>query len=111
MEDIRALAVKTKINLDGLSERTRIVEALVNGLAHKQLKPADELVKMDYDELVRHFDDVSVANSDLIKIMQHLGYKVSAEDKKHLRKSVARQLSETALFAKVAAREKNRSEN
>ncbi len=38
--------------------------------------------------------------------MKELNYKVVSEDKKHLRKFIARQISETALFSKVASRGK-----
>jgi hypothetical protein len=36
--------------------------------------------------------------------MKELNYKVSTEDKRHLRRFVARQISETALFSTVASR-------
>ncbi len=57
---------------------------------------------MNYDQLIDYFSNVSPSNTELLRVMNELNYKVSAEDKKHLRKYVARQISETALFARVA---------
>jgi hypothetical protein len=108
---LSTLVKEAKVDINEPTGRELLVALLVTSLARRELKSMDDLIKMTYDQLVAHFEDVSPTNNELIKVMTLLGYKVSAEDRKHLRKSVARQLSETALFANVALQVRNKPEN
>lgn len=110
LEDLIRLADRAKVDASTLYKRDELSAAIVRATLKKNIRPLSELTKMTYDELILHFGEVSPSNNDLILIMNELGYKVSAEDKKHLRKSVARQLSETALFANVAEKIRGESE-
>ncbi|MBM7324794.1 hypothetical protein JS562_17025 [Agrobacterium sp. S2] len=103
-EDLLEIASKTKKRFDENSDRSNLIDELVSSLNRVDLKPTDELLQMSYEDLVDYFAEVSPSNDDLMKVMKELNYKVSAEDKKHLRRFVARQISETALFANVATR-------
>ena len=103
-EDLLEIASKTRKRFDENSDRSYLIDELVSSLNRVDLKPTDELLQMSYEDLVDYFAEVSPSNDDLMKVMKELNYKVSAEDKKHLRRFVARQISETALFANVATR-------
>lgn len=103
-EDLLEIASKTKKRFDEESDRSYLIDELVSSLNRVDLKSTDELLQMSYEDLVSYFSEVSPSNEDLMKVMKELNYKVSAEDKKHLRRFVARQISETALFANVATR-------
>lgn len=103
-EDLLEIASKTRKRFDENCDRSYLIDELVSSLNKVDLKPTDELLQMSYEDLVDYFAEVSPSNDDLMKVMKELNYKVSAEDKKHLRRFVARQISETALFANVATR-------
>ncbi|TAV90450.1 hypothetical protein [Rhizobium leguminosarum] len=103
-EDLLEIASKTRKRFDDHSDRSYLIDELVSSLNRVDLKPTDELLQMSYEDLVDYFAEASPSNDDLMKVMKELNYKVSAEDKKHLRRFVARQISETALFANVATR-------
>jgi hypothetical protein len=100
----RSLALKSKLDVNYNAPYSDLIEEMVDILSKNNLKNTDDLLRMSYEELVQYFSDASPSNEDLMKIMKELNYKVSAEDKKHLRRFVARQISETALFANVASR-------
>ncbi|RFB81420.1 hypothetical protein [Methylovirgula sp. 4M-Z18] len=97
------LAEKSKIKIWTDISHHELVELLIQSVHAVKIKSIDELMEMDYDHLIRYFSETAPSNSALLKIMKDLNYKVSAEDKKHLRRFVARQISETALFSKVAS--------
>ena len=99
-------ARRTHAKFDEADSREKIIEAVVEELSRPGIKPIEELMRMNFDQLVDYFDSVRVSNEDLLKLMKDLNYKVGAEDKKHLRKYVARQISETALFSRVVSRER-----
>jgi hypothetical protein len=105
LRSIRSLVVKICGRENASDDRENMIDALVSKLSETTLKPTDELMGMTFEELESYFNRVSPSNDDLMKIMKELNYKVSAEDKKHLRRFVARQISETALFSKVANRQ------
>lgn len=104
LKSIRALAIKVCGRGVISDDRDHMIDAIVEKLGETTLKPTDELMGMSFEELESYFTKVSPSNDDLMKIMKELNYKVSAEDKKHLRRFVARQISETALFSRVASR-------
>lgn len=97
------LCHKAKISVGGDSSRYDSIRKLIANLNEVNLKPTAELLQMSYDELVQYFAHVAPSNEDLMKIMKELNYKVGAQDMKHLRRFVARQISETALFSDVAS--------
>jgi hypothetical protein len=105
LDVLRELASKAKLVIHQESSRDEIIEVLIRSLDKAPLKSTDELMQMSYDELVQYFSEVGASNDELLKIMKELNYKVGAEDKKHLRRFVARQISETALFSRVATRD------
>ncbi|MCB9946232.1 MAG: hypothetical protein H6842_00230 [Rhodospirillaceae bacterium] len=100
----RDLAAKSNITVSQSMTRDELVRNLVEGLTRTEIKPLQDLMKMSYEDLVKYFSDAALPNSALLDIMKELNYKVSAEDRKHLRRFVARQISETALFSDVASR-------
>ncbi|MGF1593393.1 MAG: hypothetical protein ACFCUW_08950 [Kiloniellaceae bacterium] len=104
-DQLRSLASGAKLEIPDGATRDEIVHILVRSLEKPPLKSTDELLQMTYDDLVQYFNDVSPTNDELLKIMKELNYKVGAEDRKHLRRFVARQISETALFSRVATRD------
>ena len=104
IETLRDLATKVNQKASKLAGRDELIEILISLPRKAPLKPTSELMTMNYDELVHYFNDVAPSSEDLLKVMKELDYKVSAEDKKHLRRFVARQISETALFSRVASR-------
>lgn len=93
---------KLDLRLPKEAERGDLIDQLISHVASPPLKPTDELMTMNYDQLLDYFSDTAPSNAELLRVMKELNYKVSAEDKKHLRRYVARQISETALFARVA---------
>ena len=100
---IRPLVIKICGRESVSDDRDVMIDHIVGKLSETTLKPTDDLMTMSFDDLELYFAKVSPSNDELMKIMKELNYKVSAEDKKHLRRFVARQISETALFAKVAS--------
>jgi hypothetical protein len=98
------IATKAKVILPTDASRNATIQGLVDSLIKKDLKPTDALLKMSYEELVQYFNEMGPTNDQLLKIMKDLNFKVGSEDKRHLRRFVARQISETALFASVALR-------
>lgn len=105
IDQIVEFAQKTHAKFDKSYSREKLIEAVVEELSRPGLKPLEELSRMSFDQLLKYFDSIRVSNEDLLQLMKDLNYKVGAEDKKHLRKYVARQISETALFSRVASRE------
>lgn len=96
------IANKLGLHLSQEAAKPEVVDRLLEHMESPTLKPTDELMTMNYDQLLDYFSNASPSNVELLRIMKELNYKVSAEDKKSLRKYVARQISETALFARVA---------
>lgn len=109
IRSIRVLTVKICGREAVSEERDQMINRIVEKLGETTLKPTDELMSMSFDELESYFSKVAPSNDDLMKVMKELNYKVSAEDKKHLRRFVARQISETALFSRVASRHDRQS--
>jgi len=101
-DDLRELAKRLRIDRCDKLNRDQLIDSLVRATRSNELKPIEELMQMTYDELIQYFDETAPSNSALLNIMRDLDYKVSAEDRKHLRKYAARQISETALFSDVA---------
>lgn len=101
------IAKKLKLTINKDIVRNDLIDILVERVKSAELRPIDELMQMNYDEIVKYFAQVGPSNGELLNLMKELNYKVSAEDKKHLRKFVARQISETALFSRVASREES----
>jgi hypothetical protein len=84
-------------------ERNELMAALVDSIYKPPLKPVSELMSMGYDELLEYFSKTGASNADLMGVLKELNYHASSDDKRHLRRYVARQISETALFTDVAA--------
>lgn len=103
ISDLRKVAQKLKITAPVRSKKSDIVDALIAWVERGVLKPIPDLLEMDYEQLVEYFNEVSPSNEELVRILNELDYKVSSEDRRHLKRFAARQISETALFAKVAA--------
>lgn len=104
VEDLEALAKRVKLPGKKATGRDELIDRLVNSVRIDSIKPTDELLRMSYDELIAYFSETSPSSAALMNIMRELNYKVGSEDKKHLRRFVARQISETALFSNVASR-------
>jgi hypothetical protein len=101
--DLRKLAAKLKLKVPQKASRTELIAELVAWVERGVLKPIPELLEMNYEQLVEYFNEVSPSNEELVRILNELDYKVSSEDRRHLKRFAARQISETALFARVAA--------
>ena len=101
-KDLLAITFKLKLRQDFSESRDTTIEKIVHHFEVKEIKRVDDLLKMEYNELINYFNDVNASNEDLLKVMKELNFKVGAEERKHLRNFVARQISETALFSKVA---------
>jgi hypothetical protein len=108
LESLRDLATKVKLTAYQDITREELIDRLVESAKSTDIKPIDDLMQMTYDELIQYFADTAPSSITLLNIMKELNYKVSAEDKKHLRKFVARQISETALFSRVASRDEHK---
>jgi hypothetical protein len=107
VDALRELALKSHALLEesSIDDRERAIDLLVNSISKSEIKPLEELMEMSFDQLVNYFESVRVSSDELMKLVKQLNFKVGAEDRKHLKKYVARQISETALFTKVAGRE------
>lgn len=60
------------------------------------------LRSMDVEQMREHFARLRVSQAELMELANRLGFKPSADDKKHLAAYVARQIAETAMFERVA---------
>lgn len=100
--EILGVAKRLKISPEMSKNRAMVVDQIVSHVSSSSLKPVDDLLKMTFEELEKHFNTISVPNSELMKVMTELDFRVRSEDKKHLRRYAARQISETALFSNVA---------
>ena len=89
------------------AKRDDIIDSIIDAMSSIDLKSTDELLKMSYDNLIQYFTAAAPSNEALLRIMKELNYKVGSEDKRNLRRFVARQISETALFSSVASRNQN----
>jgi 5-methylcytosine-specific restriction endonuclease McrBC regulatory subunit McrC len=97
------IAEKAKLSFKENCDRAIIIDLLIKKITEVEAKSTEDLLKMNYDQIMAYFESYSIGNNDLMKIMNELNYKVGSEDKKHLRSFVARQISETALFSSVAS--------
>lgn len=105
VRSLRAIARRSGFSVEIQTSREDLIDHIVGALEQQSLKPLDELMRMSFQELEAHFAEVGPSNEELLKLMKQLDYKVSAEDKRHLRRFAARQITETALFSSVASRE------
>jgi len=108
-EMLAELASKANVSVsrEGEFARSEAIAVLVKSFAKADLKPIEDLMQMSFEQLVDYFDSTKVSNSELLKLMKQLDFRVGAGDKRHLKKFVARQISETALFARVATRDRS----
>jgi hypothetical protein len=104
LDEARSLAQGLAIKLENLDERDGIIDAIISESGRVGIKPIEELLKMSFEEISSYFDSARVSNTELLELMKQMNYKVSSEDKKSLKRFAARQISETARFAKVANR-------
>ncbi|MCK2054790.1 hypothetical protein [Methylobacterium sp. 37f] len=102
---LKTIATKEKLARVPTNSRMELINMLVDHVTQSSLKPTETLMRMSYDELLSYFNEAGPSTESLMKIMKELNYKVGSEDKKHLRRFVARQISETALFSNVATRD------
>ena len=65
----------------------------------------DELFEMERDELVRYFDDVDVETEELLELLRELDVKVRYKGRRRIVDFVARELSETGRFRRIARNE------
>ncbi len=104
---LRDLSVEADASLGKASNRDAIVEGLVGALSRPMLKPVPELMTMSFEDILKYFELVRIPNVELLRLASELNLKVGTEERKHLRRFMARQISENALFSRVANRDNN----
>ena len=85
--------------------RVKLIDELVRAASRRIDKSMDELFEMERDELVRYFDDVNVETEELLELLRELDVKVRYKGRRRIVDFVARELSETGRFRRIARNE------
>jgi hypothetical protein len=81
-------------------------EELANELAycgvHKIDKPLDEMMSMSHAALQEYFEKKKPTTTEIMGLLDRLGIKPGSEDRKHLIRFAAREITELGMFQRVA---------
>lgn len=65
-------------------------------------KPLDQLMGMPREDLAEYFGNKKPTVSEVLAILGQLGIRPGSEDRKHLLRFAAREISETGMFQRIA---------
>jgi len=83
-------------------KKIELITELLFGSVKRVEKPLDDLLKMEFDELLRYFRVVRPSRKELLALLSELDFHPGSEDQKSLYKYAARQIVETGMFKRVA---------
>ena len=90
------------IDLGKRVTRKELIDELVR-VARKRIdKSLDELFEMDRDALISYFDDLEVETEELLDLLKELDLTPSHKGRRNIVDFVARELSETGRFRRIA---------
>ena len=105
VEALAEMARGVGIEVERRATRRELIDELVRVASKRIDKSIDELFKMDRDELIRYFDDREVEIEELLDLLKELDLSPDRKGRRNVVNFVARELSETGRFRRIARNE------
>jgi len=106
VEILGRLATGVGIEPSKKATRQELIDKIVQ-VANKRIdKSVDELYQMEQDAIIRYFDDIGVEPEELLDLVKRLDLAPGREGRSNLIRFVARELSETGRFKRIASKGK-----
>jgi hypothetical protein len=102
LKDLIELVRACQLPLSPKPTRDEVANELAYQNRQKLDKPLDELMRMPRGDLLDYVEKKKPTISEALGILSQLGIKPGSEDRKHLLRFVAREISETGMFQRVA---------
>lgn len=100
---LKEVADSLGIETQGKPKRGELIEEIVR-LASKRIdREIDDLLGMQKEELVRYFESVKAEPHELLELLKQLDLEPGREGRRNLIEFVARELSETGRFIRIAS--------
>jgi len=107
VETLGRLAKDLEIEPGKRATRQELIDEIAR-VANKRIdKSVDELYGMERDEIIRYFDEIGVESEELLDLLRQLDLDPGREGRKNLVRFVARELSETGRFMRIASKGKS----
>lgn len=106
VEILNRLAKELRIELSKRATRQELIDEIVRVASKRIDKSVDDLYQMQQDEIIHYFDDIGVESGELLDLLKQLDLKPSREGRRDLIRFVARELSETGRFMRIASKGK-----
>jgi hypothetical protein len=111
VEVLAGIATAFGIEVDSKPRRNDLIDEIVRVASKRIDKSIDSLSSMGHDELVRYFEEIDVEPSELLDLMKQMDLNPGREGRRNLLEFVARELSETGRFMRIASKGKSAGEN
>ena len=109
IEALAEMARGIGIDVERRATRRELIDELVRVASKRIDKSIDELFKMERDELIRYFDDREVGVDELLDLLKELDLSPDRKGRRNVVNFVARELSETGRFRRIARNETRQS--
>ena len=109
IEALAEMARGVGIDVERRATRKELIDELVRVASKRIDKSIEELFTMDRDELIRYFDDREVEIEELLDLLKELDLSPDRKGRRNVVNFVARELSETGRFRRIARNETRHS--
>lgn len=103
VEILREVAAKLGIEVPAKPRRQDLVEEIVRIASRRIDKSVEEMQGMQREELVRYFEEREVEPHELLDLLKNLDMDPGREGRRNLVEFIARELSETGRFIRIAS--------
>ncbi|MCB2263613.1 MAG: hypothetical protein LGR52_11880 [Candidatus Thiosymbion ectosymbiont of Robbea hypermnestra] len=104
VETLNRLAKGLEIEFGKKATRQELIDEIVRVASKRIDKSVDELYRMEQDEIVCYLDEIGVESEELLDFLKQLDLDPGREGRKNLIRFVARELSETGRFKRIASK-------
>ncbi|RIK81232.1 MAG: hypothetical protein DCC68_09140 [Planctomycetota bacterium] len=99
---LREVALSLDIPVTAKPKRQDLVDEIVRVATKRIDRPVQDLLKMQREELIRYFEANEVEPQELLDLLRELNMEPGREGRRNLLEFVARELSETGRFVRIA---------
>lgn len=111
IEVLTQIAAACGIKVESKPRRNELIDEILRVASKRIDKSVESLALMGHDELVRYFEDIEVEPNELLDLLKQLDLNPGREGRRNLLEFVARELSETGRFLRIASKGKSGSDS
>jgi hypothetical protein len=103
LQTLTDIASRSGIELGKKATRKELIDEIIRVASQRIHKPLQELYQMDAAQLVEYFESVEAEPQELLELVKQLELDPGRDGLRNLVKYVAREISETGRFMRIAS--------